>query len=408
MVFARQRKNQAGAIMTRVYAYERDPFLRELETEVVAAGEDQRRPYVVLADTILYPEGGGQPADRGRIAGVGVEDVRTVGGEIRHVLAGQAPSGSVRVELDWGRRFDNMQQHTGQHLLTAMAIDKFGWQTTAFHLGTNVSDIELNTPRIAAEQLLELEELVAVEIRAARPVTARRVSPEEYGTLPVRTRGLPEGFAGEIRLVEIAGIDLNTCGGTHLRSAAEIEGLKLLGTEGMRGGTRLLYVAGVRLRRILAAHHDRAARLRQLLGTSDDEVVAAVQARLDQLKEAQRAVKGLEEELALAAGQALAAGGDPVASAHWEGRGLPFLQRVAREFTRLAPQRVALLTAGAGEEGAFVLCAGEQAAIDVPAAGRRAAEILGGRGGGSGRMFQGKASALSRRAEALASLQSAV
>ena len=394
--------------MTVVYAYERDPLLRELQSEVVSVGVDQGRPYVVLADTILYPEGGGQPADRGRVAGIGVEDVRAMGGEIRHYLGGEAPHGSVRVELDWARRFDHMQQHTGQHLLTAIAIDTFGWQTTAFHLGANASDIEVDTPKIAAEQLAELEELVAGAIRAARPVTARRVSPGEYATLPVRTRGLPEGFAGDIRLVEIAGFDLNTCGGTHLRSTAEIEGLKLLGTEGMRGGTRIFYVAGVRLRRMLAAHHDRSARLRQSLGTSDDELVAAVQAKLDQLKDVQRAAKGLEEELALAAGQALAAGGDRIASAHWEGRDLPFLQRAAREFARLAPGRVVLLTSGAGEEGAFVLCAGEQVAVDIPAAGRRVSEILGGRGGGSGRMFQGKASTLSRRTEALASLQTAV
>jgi Ser-tRNA(Ala) deacylase AlaX len=390
--------------MTTVSAYERDPFLRELETEVVSAGTERGRPYVVLADTILYPEGGGQPADRGRIAGVVVEDVQTCGGEIRHFLAGAAPGGRVRVELDWARRFDHMQQHTGQHLLTALAVDRFGWQTTAFHLGPHVADIELDTPTLAAAQRAELEERVAAEIRAARPVAARRVSPAEYAALPVRTRGLPEGFSGDIRLVEIPGIDLNTCGGTHLHTTAEIEGLKLLGTEGMRGGTRLFYVAGGRLRRLLAAHHDRAAQLRHLLGTSDEELVSAVQARLEQLKAAQRAVRGLEEELAVAAGQNLAARRDRVASAHWEGRDLPFLQRVAREYTRLAPDGVAFLTAGSGEAGAFLLCAGERASIDVAAAGRRVAELLGGKGGGSGRIFQGKAAALSQRGEALACL----
>ena len=388
--------------MTELRAYEQDPFLRFLETDVVNAGEEADRSFVILADTLLYPEGGGQPADRGWIAGIAVEDVRTVAGEIRHYLSGPPPAGRVRVELDWARRFDHMQQHTGQHLLTALAIDRLGWQTTAFHLGAQLSDIELDTVRIAPDQLEALEEGVAAEIRAARPVAARRVSPEEYAALPVRTRGLPEGFQGDIRLVEIAGIDLNTCGGTHVRSTAEVEGLKLLGTEGMRGGTRLFYVAGGRLRRLLSVHHERTAKLRQLLGTADEGLVQGVQARLDQLKDAQRAMQALEEELATAAGQALAAGRETVAAAHWATRDLPFLQRVAREVARLAPDRVILLTAGEGEQGAFLLAAGAQARIDLPAAGRRVAELLEGRGGGSGRTFQGKAFRLTRREEALA------
>jgi alanyl-tRNA synthetase len=154
------------------------------------------------------------------------------------------------------------------------------------------------------------------------------------------------------------------------------------------------------LRRLHGAHHERNARLRQLLGTSDDELVAGLSAKLDQLKEAQRAIRGLEEELAMASAQALAAGPARVLTAHWPARDLPFLQRVARELARLSPDRVALLTAGEDAQGAFVISAGEQAAIDMPAAGRKVAELLGGRGGGSGRLFQGKAAALSRREEA--------
>lgn len=391
--------------MMPIRAYEREPFLRSLETDVVRADEERGRPFVVLAETILYPEGGGQPADRGRIGGVSVADVRTVEGEVRHYLAGAAPAGRVLVEVDWPRRFDHMQQHTGQHLLTALAEQRFGWHTTAFHLGEQLSDIELDTPTIAPDQIAQLEDAVAAEVRVARPVTARRVSPEEYAALPVRTRGLPEGFTGDIRLVEIAGIDLNTCGGTHVRSTAEIEAVKLLGTEGMRGGTRLFYVAGARLRRLLGAHHERSAKLRQLVGTSDEELPSGISAKLDQLKEAQRAVKVLEEELAVASARALATGSDPVLHAHWAERDLPFLQRIAREVGRMAPDRVALLTAGEGEQGAFVLCAGESATIDMAAAGRKVAEILGGRGGGSGRIFQGKVAALSQRAEALAWLR---
>jgi alanyl-tRNA synthetase len=375
---------------------------------VVERGADGARSYVVLADTILYPEGGGQPSDGGRIADVEVEAVHTVGGAIRHYVAGVVREDRVTVELDWARRFDHMQQHTGQHLLTAMAVARFGWQTTAFHLGQSGSDIEVDAPGISAAALDELEGAVASEIRASRAVTSRRVSPEEFARLAVRSRGLPEGHQGDIRLVEIDGVDVNTCGGTHVRTTAEIEALKLLGSEPMRGGTRVYFLAGGRVRRRLAAHEARSAALRALLGGADDDIPGLVAARLEQLKEAGRRVRAVEEELAVETARALAAGSDRAGASHWPQRDAAFLQRVARELVALAPARALLLTAGEGEEGAFVLCAGADVALDVGSLGREIAGILQGRGGGAGRLFQGKATRLSRRAEAAERLRAAV
>ena len=385
-----------------VLAFEREPGRRRLETSIVSSGVDDGRPFVVLEDTILYPEGGGQPADRGTIDGVGVVHVHRTGGEVRHVLAEAAASGQVTVELDWSRRFDHMQQHTGQHLITAIAESRYGWATTAFHLGERISDIELDAPQLSPEQLLELEEAVADEIRAGRSVDARRVSLEEYSAMEIRSRGLPAGHTGSVRLVEIEGIDVNTCGGTHCSSTAQLEALKLLGTEPVRGGTRLFYATGARLRRLHGDHHERNAELRALLGLSDDELVTGVQAKLQQLKEVRRALRDAEQDLATACAEGLAAGTDPVIVNHWPARTLPFLQAVARELDRLASSRVAFLTAGEGDEGAFLIAAGEQSSFDVSAAGPQVAEVLGGRGGGSGRVFQGRATALSRREEAAA------
>ncbi len=255
--------------MSAVPAYERDPRRTELLTEVVATGTDEGRPFALLADTILYPEGGGQPSDRGVLGETPVLDVRSGPDGIRHYLAAPVAEGPVRLRLDWDRRFDHMQQHTAQHLLTAVAQDRFRWETTAFHLGERVSDIELKAPKLPPEGLRALEDAVAAEIRAARPVTARRVPPEEVARLPVRTRGLPEGHVGDVRLVEIEGLDLNTCGGTHLASTAEIELVALVSTEAIRGGTRLFFAAGGRARRRLAAHEERNAALRKLLGAPD-------------------------------------------------------------------------------------------------------------------------------------------
>lgn len=386
-------------------AYDRDSYLKKLETEVVATGDDGR-PFVVLADTVFYPEGGGQPADRGRIGVADVVDVQRVNGEVRHYLVDPLEPGPVSVEIDWARRFDHMQQHTGQHLLTAVAEDLFGWSTTAFHLGEAVSDIELDTPELSPEKREALEEAVAAEVRAVRPVRASRVTHDAYLQMHVRSRGLPAGHTGDVRLVEIEGLDLNTCGGTHLRSTAELESIKLLRTESLRGGTRLVYVAGGRARRLLGAHHDRIAALRGALGASDDELLAAVEMRIDQLKGANRALRQTEGAYAAALGAGMAATAGPVVAEHWPDRDLPFLQSVAKAVCEGRPDVVCLFTAGDGE-GSFLLTAGEAAPVEIPQLGPRVADILAGRGGGRGRSYQGRASRLDRRDEAVVLLSRA-
>ena len=375
-------------------AYEREPYRTALETAVVATGAEGGRPWAVLEDTILYPEGGGQPSDRGTLNGVAVVDVQKKDGAIRHALAAPVAAGPARVRLDWERRFDHMQQHTGQHLLSAVAQDRFGWETTAFHLGPEVSDVELAAPSLSAADLGRLEEAVAVEIRAARPVRPRRVTLDEFRALPVRTRGLPEGFAGDVRLVEIEGVDLNTCGGTHLSNTAEIEIVSLLGTEPLRGGTRVFFAAGGRARRRTARHEARNAALRAALGAPDEGLLDAAKAKLAQLAEAQKAARRAEEEPAWAAADALLAGGGRVARAHFEGRDTAYLQAVARRFAAAAGPRAALLTASREGQHVFALAAGDGFG-DAQALGREVAALLGGKGGGAGRVFQGRAKDLS-------------
>ena len=384
-------------------AYEREPYLKELRTAVVAAGVEAGKPWAVLEDTILYPEGGGQPADRGTLNGIAVLDVQKKDGGIRHALAAPVALGPAEIVLDWERRFDHMQQHTGQHLLSAIAQDRFGWETTAFHLGEAVCDVELKVSPLGAADLARLEEAVAAEIRAARAVTPRRVPFEEFQRLPVRTRGLPEGFTGDVRLVEIAGVDLNTCGGTHLSNTAGIEALVLLSSETLRGGTRLFFVAGGRLRRRLGRHEERNAALRAALGAPDDGLLEAAKGKLEQLAEAHRALRRAEEALADAAATALLASGGRVADVHLDGRDMAFVQTVARRFAEKAGPRAALVTATMENAHFFALGAGEGFG-DVQALGREVASVLGGKGGGSGRVFQGKAPDLAGRAKALETL----
>lgn len=386
-------------------AYERDAYLWELDTEVTATGEVDGQPWAATADTLFYPEGGGQPADRGTMSGIAVLDVRSVEGAIRHTLSSPLALGPVRQLLDWPRRFDHMQQHTAQHLLTAVALGRFGWRTTAFHLGPVQSDIELDVPALAVEELRRLENAVNEHCREARPVSVRHAERERMEELGVRSRLLPDALEGELRLIEIAGLDLNTCGGTHVRSTAEIGVVALIGTEPMRGGTRLYFVAGDRVRRRLASHEARNLELRGLLGSSDDELPQVMALRIEREKALARDGRRLLEELAAATAQALAARGEPVAAAHWPERDMAFLLAVGKALLAARPSAVALLAAGPPSAGVFLLVAGEASGLDLAAAGVEVAATLGGRGGGRAPFWQGKATALDRLDEAATALQ---
>ena len=394
--------------METLAAFERDPYLTTLGAEVLRVGRDGQGDFAVLDDTVLYPEGGGQPADHGFLDGVAVVTVQKREGEVRHYLAAAVAPGPVQVRLEWPRRFDHMQQHTGQHLLTAVAQDRFGWETTAFHLGAEVADVELATAQVTAADLEGLEEAIAAEIRAGHLVTCRRVAPEALGGLKVRSRGLPEGFQGAVRLVEIAGVDLNTCGGTHLRSTGELECLKLLGTEAIRGGTRLFFVAGARARRRLGAHERRNAELRGLLGAPDPDLPAALGTKLEQLRGLERRVRSLEEEVAQGAAAALARVPGPFVTQAFEDQDSGFLQRTARLLAAAAPDKTAFLTATREGQACFVLVAGDAAPVDLAGLGREVAALLQARGGGSGRLFQGKGGSAEDRLRAIAHLRAAL
>jgi alanyl-tRNA synthetase len=340
------------------------------------------------------------------MAGVEVVDVhKAKDGAVRHYLSEAIAEAPVRQQLDWVRRFDHMQQHTAQHIITALALERFGWPTTAFHLGPEICDIEFDVPSLERRDLDQLEDAVMEVIRAARAVSVRYAARDQMAELGVRSRLLPQDFSDdELRLVEVEGIDLNTCGGTHVRSTAEVGVLALIGSEPMRGGSRVFFIAGDRVRRRLAAHELRNARLREILDSADDDLPEIVQLRLDREKRLARDRRKLAEELAEAEAAALAAKIETVVARHWDDRDMDFLQKLGRCLVAAAPSKVALLTAGEGQEGVFVVAAGEEASVDLSAVGPELAAMLEGRGGGARGIFQGKASKLTRRDRAAALL----
>ncbi len=384
--------------------YLRDAYRRQLRTRVLACRAQGDGTVAITEDTLVFPGGGGQPPDRATLGGQQVLSVSPDGdrGWV-HALAGPVPVGELTMELDWTRRYDHMQQHSAQHLITALAAEQLGLATVAFHLGAERSSIDLDAESIEPEVLDELDALVGAEIRGAIPIRSRWVKPDQLEDLGVRSRGLPEGHRGDVRLVEIEGLDRNTCGGTHVNNTSELQLVAFLGTERIRGGvTRLHYAAGLRALGLLSAGLARQDALTRALSCPPAEHLAAVLRMGSELKEAARERRSTRAELAeLLAVMTLSGASDGLAHLHRDVDDLTLLQAVARGITTRRPQTVALLTSGE-PQGSFLLVGPVE---PVARLGPELISMVVGRGGGARGRFQGRAERLDLRDQALVRLR---
>lgn len=360
-----------------------DPYLDSVRTQVRSCAREGDDWGVILADELLYPEGGGQPSDHGTIAGMPVSSLRKTRDGVVHVIAGPV-EGEVEVVLDRARRFDHMQQHSGQHLLSAIAQDRFGLPTTAFHLGPERADIEVDGV-VDARKLHHLEDAVNAAIREARPLRVREVTLDELEGLPVRTRGLPEGFTGLIRLVEIEGIDLNTCGGTHVRSTTELQVLQLIATEPLKRGTRLHFLVGDRVRGALRDTLAREVAMTKRLSCGPADHGAAVDRLQEEGKQAAKAQKQLLAELGAVYGRTLEPA-DGRVRFHHPGGDLGLLGAVAHGVLARFPE--ARFVGTAGERDGVFLLAGPEGWVAEQ--GPLLAQIVEGKGGGAKGRYQGR------------------
>lgn len=265
--------------------YYQDSFLKTFEARVVRLDAKG----VVLDRTAFYPTGGGQPSDTGRLNGVPVGEVlENESGEIVHVLDGGPPAEigqAVRGEIDWERRANHMQQHSGQHLLSAAFVRLFNFPTVSFHLGVGISTIDLATASLSAEQARQAERLCNEIILEDRPVRVFFASAEEAKTLPLRKDVDREG---ELRLVEIAGLDLTACGGTHVTRTGQIGAVLLRKIEKSRYGMRVEFVCGLRAARVAGTDYATLNEAANLLSAHPEQVPALVRKQVEELKAAEK------------------------------------------------------------------------------------------------------------------------
>ncbi|XP_013781560.1 alanyl-tRNA editing protein Aarsd1-A-like [Limulus polyphemus] len=287
-----------------VYAFQKDSYVKKVTTNVFSSKpstisvsvngkkKEIKEGYdVILEDTVLFPEGGGQPDDRGVIANIPVLRVIKKGGQVVHFTERSLPEGAeVDVEVDWTRRFDHMQQHSGQHLITAVAEDLFKFHTTSWNLGEVVSYIELDTTVVTNEQLNELETVLNQKIRDCVPVTVHMYPQGAPELQQVRTRlELPEDHVEPVRVVEIKEVDLNTCCGTHVSNLSHLQVIKLLYVEkGKRNKTNLYFLVGERVLKYISKAVDREKALTTVLKCRPEEHVQMAEKVQKALKATQK------------------------------------------------------------------------------------------------------------------------
>lgn len=368
------------------------PELERHATRVIATGSLDGRPWARLDETLFYPEGGGQPADRGRIGEAEVVDVLARPEGVLHLLDREIAVGPVETVLDTRRRFDHCQQHTAQHLLTAVLLDRHGLKTTSFHLGVDHTAIEVDGAVPPRELVRRFENEVNAHLREDRRVSARWVEPEELPSLDVRSRGLPDGHTGPVRLVEIEGLDLNTCGGTHVRRLGEVQAIEIVGVEAARGGTRIRFLAGGRVLSDLDRRRDLESALKTRIGTAPDEFPVVLDGWEAERKRLERRVRALEAEVAESVAERLARRPGSVVCEVRSGTGPDGLRALAAAVLARRPDATIVLAGDTGEsDGAcFLVQAGSQGPADVAALGERVRQALRAKGGGKGKTFQGK------------------
>jgi alanyl-tRNA synthetase len=387
--------------------YYADAYRARFDARVVAREDDGRR--VWLDRTAFYPTSGGQPHDLGTLAGVAVHDVIDEDDRIAHVLDAPIalqPGAEVSGEIDWPRRYDHMQQHTGQHLLSAVLEELFGHATVSVHFGRDSATLDLDTPALAPERLREAEARANAVVCENRPVT---VAFEDA----VTATGLRKatGRTGTIRIVTIADLDRSACGGTHVRATGEIGPILLRGVEKVRGASRVEFVCGLRAVRRARADYDALSSLARAQSCSVDEVPAVVAAQLERAREDAAALRRAGEELGAFRARAMFDRAAPDA----RGRRLVVERRERGALDDLKPlaQAVAsipgaVLVAASADPAVVLLATGEDTGIDAGATLRAAVTAAGGRGGGTPRLAQGSLPSREALETALESIRQAV
>lgn len=366
--------------------YYQDAMISEFHANVVKTGSDESGNYIVLDNTAFYPTGGGQPHDTGWIQEIEISNVEKVEEEIRHYTTKNAStiSGEIFAKLNWTRRFDHMQQHTGQHILTAAFVELFDMVTTSFHLGTELVTIDLNIGEITEAQLAAAEKRANEIILENRPIETKWVPKDDLASYNLRKDVQVDE---DIRLVIIPDYDYNGCGGTHPTSTGQVGLLKILATEKMKQQIRVHFVCGNRVLDQLAMRKTVLADVARQLSAPEEQAAEAMRKFAAATKQTEKNLKDAQDALLQFEAKELA--GEKIATRAFENRSIQDLQKLGRFITEQNDQAIALLVASNEDKLQFVAARGKAQTTSMKAISTAVLPLVNGKGGGNDALVQG-------------------
>lgn len=358
-------------------------YLTECTSQMIKTIKKEDGNYIVLEETVFYPTGGGQPHDEGLINGITVLDVVLEDDEVLHKVERLPETTEVQCQIDWKRRFDHMQQHSGQHMLSAVCRDLYQAMTVSFHLGIDSCSIDIELPEVKAEQLTAIELEVNRRIYQNLKIESYFVTPEQMSQLDLVK---PPKVTENIRIVEIQGVEHNACGGTHVSSTGELGMIKLLKAEKQKGNTRIYFKCGFRA---LEEYNDQLRVLGSIclkFNTNKDDVMDRIEKWESEQKQLQSELNNVKEKYDIYIAKELLSNMEGnMVSQIFEDKNLKELQSLAAKLTAMTDLPVLLASS---PEMKVVLANSGNSGFSSGAFYKEHLGAFGGKGGGSDKIAQ--------------------
>ena len=391
--------------------YHENSYQQTFSSVVVEPTEFDGKPAIILEQTAFYPTSGGQPHDTGTLNNIAVVDVvEDDRHQLIHILKKPLNEFSVEGMINWKRRFDHMQQHTGQHLLSQVFIKMCDAETVSFHLGEESSTIDVNASGLSAETLASVEDFANQVIHENREVLAHVVTKDELHRFPVRKLPTVEE---NIRIIEIKDFDYSPCGGTHCARTGEIGMIKIRRLENYKGGTRIHFVCGWRALRDYQQKTDVLRQLSEAMSSGEAELPQNLEKLQEEAKTLRREVNYQTQQLLEFEAQALLSEREQVGEFSllqkmFQDRNPKDLKVLATKILESSPDTVLLFGGTLEGKASLLFQCSENLPLNMGQLMKNACAVISGRGGGRPQQAQGGGTEVEKLEEALQRARDAI